>query len=282
VVALRTFGEIDRAMIRAAVAAISTIPVVCFWVVLAQPAHERLSFEVASVKAILVDDPNADYVPRRSGNRITMHNAALGTVIAWAYKLTNAEYQLVAAPSEKHLWDNYDIQALAPGSPNDDGLRVMFQTLLEDRFQLRVHREKREMAAYDLVVAKGGPKLVTAPSRSVKPGIGFGSISSWAEFRGDGKHLVGKSASMEEMVVVLTTQMRAPVRDRTGIAGTYDFDGAFSTGVDGSDKPVLATAIHDLGLNLRPSPPIGAATLPAPRTIRAEVLGASCHERRPR
>jgi uncharacterized protein (TIGR03435 family) len=51
--------------------------------------------------------------------------------------------------------------------------------------------------------------------------------------------------------VVLTTQMRAPVRDRTGIAGTYDFDGAFSTGVDGSDKPVLATAIHDLGLNLQ-------------------------------
>jgi uncharacterized protein (TIGR03435 family) len=126
----------------------------------------------------------------------------------------------------------------------------MFQTLLEDRFQLKVHREKRELAAYDLVVAKGGPKLVAAPSRSAKPGIGFGSNSSWAEFRRDGKHLVGKSASVEEMVVVLTAQMRAPVRDRTGIAGTYDFDLAFSTGVDGSDKPVLATAIHDLGLNL--------------------------------
>lgn len=49
---------------------------------------------------------------------------------------------------------------------------------------------------------------------------------------------------MEEMVVVLTTQMRAPVRDRTGIAGTYDFDVAFSTGVDRSDKPVLVTAIQ--------------------------------------
>jgi uncharacterized protein (TIGR03435 family) len=55
---------------------------------------------------------------------------------------------------------------------------------------------------------------------------------------------------MEEMVVVLTRQMRAPVRDRTGIAGVFDFDVAFSTGVDSSEKPVLATAIHDLGLNL--------------------------------
>ena len=180
-----------------------------------------------------------------------MHNAALGTMIAWAYHLTNAEYQLVAASIEGHLWDNYDIQALAPGSPNDDDLRTMFQTLLEDRFLLKVHREKRELAAYDLVVAKGGPKLFAAPSRSFKPGYGFGSSSSWA--RTDGKHLVGKSASVEEMVVELTTQMGAPARDRTGIAGTYDFDVAFSTGVDGSDKPVLTTAIHDLGLNLQKS-----------------------------
>jgi uncharacterized protein (TIGR03435 family) len=57
-------------------------------------------------------------------------------------------------------------------------------------------------------------------------------------------------ASVEEMVVALTRQMSAPVRDRTGIAGIYDFDVAFSTGVDGSDKPVLVTAIHDLGLIL--------------------------------
>jgi uncharacterized protein (TIGR03435 family) len=228
----------------------SAVPVVCCWVALGQLAQERPSFEVASVKAMLVDEPNSDFVPRRSGDRITMHNAALGTIIAWAFRLTNAEYQLVAAPTEKHLWDDYDIQALAPGSPNDDDLRMMFQTLLEDRFQLRVHWEKRELEAYDLVVAKGGSKLVAAPSRSVKPSVGFGGSSSWAEFRSDGKHLVGKSASVEEMVVVLTTQMRAPVRNRTNIAGTYDFDVAFSTGVDGSDKPVLATAIHDLGLNL--------------------------------
>ena len=193
---------------------------------------------------------------RSTAVRQSDHDAqrcTLRTIIAWAYHLTNAEYQLVAAPTEKHLWDDYDIQALAPGSPNDDDLRLMFQALLEDRFQLKVHREKRELAAYDLVVAKGGSKLVAAPPRSAKLSMGFGGSSSWAEFRRDGKHLVGMGASVEEMVVVLTRQMSAPVRDRTGLAGTYDFDLAFSTGVDGSDKPVLATAIHDLGLNLEKS-----------------------------
>ena len=239
-------------MLRTALAA---IPVICCSaaLALAQSPHERPAFEVASVKAMLVDDPKSDFVPRRSGDRITMHNAQLRTIIAWAFHLTNAEYQLVAGSIGKLLWDDYDIQALAPGSPNDDELRIMFQMLLEDRFQLKVHREKRDLAAYDVVVAKGGSKLAVAPPRSVKPGYGFGSSSSWVEFRDDGKHLIGKSASMEEMATVLTRQMGAPVRDHTGIAGAYDFDVAFSTGVDGSDKPVLTTAIHDLGLNLENS-----------------------------
>ena len=236
-------------MTRAAIIALSTVPVACC-LALAQSGQQRPSFEVASVKAVLADDPKSDFVPRRSGDRITMHNANLFTIIAWAYQLTNPDYQLVPGPAEKIFRDDYDIQALAPGAPNDDDLRAMFQTLLEDRFQLKVHREQREMEAYDLVVAKGGPKLAAAPPRDYKPGYGFGSSSSWGEFRKDGKHLVGKSASVEEMVVVLTRQMRAPVRDRTGITGTWDFDVAFSTGVDGSDKPVLTTAIHDLGLNL--------------------------------
>jgi uncharacterized protein (TIGR03435 family) len=216
----------------------------------AQSAKERPSFEVASVKAMLVDDPVADYVPHRSGDRITFHNVNLHTLIAWAYHLTNAEYQLVVAPADKVVWDDYDIQAIAPGASGDDDLRLMFQTLLEDRFQLKLHREMRELTAYDLVVAKGGSKLFAAPARAYKPGIGYGSSSSYGEFRADGKHLVGKSASVEEMVVVLTTQMRAPVRDRTGISGLYDYDLAFSTGVDGSETPVLATAIRDLGLML--------------------------------
>jgi uncharacterized protein (TIGR03435 family) len=232
---------------------IAVLGVVGGWLAFAQSPRERPSFEVASVKAMLVDDPKSDFIPRRSGDRITMHSASLWTIIAWAYHLSNPDYQLVVPPNEKLLQDDYDIQALAPGFPSDDDLRLMFQTLLEERFRLKVHRETRELTAYDLVVAKGGSKLVASPPRDFKPGIGYGSSSSWGEFRADGKHLVGKSASVEEMVVVLTRQMRAPVRDRTGITGTYDYDLAFSTGVDGSEKPVLTTAIHDLGLSLEKS-----------------------------
>jgi uncharacterized protein (TIGR03435 family) len=211
------------------------------------------SFEVASVRENVVDDPFTDYVPRRSGDRITMHNSQLVAVVAWAYGLTNSNYQLVAGQWQKELWDSYDIEARAPGAVGEEDLRLMFQGLLRERFRLKVHRETRELAAYDLVVARSGAKLTAAPVRSVKNSIGFGGSSSWVEITDGGPRLIGRGASMEELAVVLTGKMGAPVRDRTGIAGGFDYSVAFSSGVEASEAPVLPTAIQELGLRLEKS-----------------------------
>ena len=209
------------------------------------------AFEIASVKANLSDGPLTDFVPHRSGARITMHNAELRSVIAWAYRLSNPDYELVAGIGEKSLRDSYDIDALAPGLPDDD-LRTMFQTLLADRFKLKVHREAKELQAYDLVVARSGAKLIPAQP-GPKYSVGFGGSSSWVEITAAGPRLIGKGASLRELAVVLTRQMGVPVRDRTGITGTFNYDVAFTRGVDASDAPFLTTAIHELGLNLERS-----------------------------
>jgi hypothetical protein len=71
---------------------LAVFSVVCGWLALAQPLKERPSFEVASVKTMLVDDPKSDFVPRRSGDRNIFHSAQLRTIISWAYHLTNDEY----------------------------------------------------------------------------------------------------------------------------------------------------------------------------------------------
>jgi uncharacterized protein (TIGR03435 family) len=44
-------------------------------------------------------------------------------------------------------------------------MRLMLQTLLAERFQLKIRQESKEVPVYDLVVAKGGPKI-----RAMKPG----------------------------------------------------------------------------------------------------------------
>lgn len=55
---------------------------------------------------------------------------------------------------------------------------------------------------------------------------------------------------MDELAIVLTRRMKAPVVNKTAIPGEFDYAVKFSSGVDESDAPVLTTAIHELGLNL--------------------------------
>jgi uncharacterized protein (TIGR03435 family) len=49
-----------------------------------------------------------------------------------------------------------------PEGATKEQLKVMLQNLLAERFKLTIHREKKEMAVYDLVVAKGGHKMKEA------------------------------------------------------------------------------------------------------------------------
>jgi bla regulator protein blaR1 len=56
--------------------------------------------------------------------------------------------------------DRYQIHAKAAGDPSLEMMRgPMMQALLEDRLQLKVRRETREVPAYALTVARGGTKL---------------------------------------------------------------------------------------------------------------------------
>jgi hypothetical protein len=53
------------------------------------------------------------------------------------------------------------MQKMTPAQQREQ-VNLMEQSLLSDRFKLKVHFETREMAGYELVVAKGGPKLAPA------------------------------------------------------------------------------------------------------------------------
>jgi len=65
--------------------------------------------------------------------------------------------------------DQYTIEAESDGAfTNQMKAGPMMQTLLEDRFQLRVHRETRESQVYALTEAKGGSKISTAKARTVR------------------------------------------------------------------------------------------------------------------
>jgi bla regulator protein blaR1 len=90
----------------------------------------------------------------------------------------------------------------------------MLRVLLEDRFQLRVRRETREMPVYALVVEKGGSKLTLhtgeppLPGQAIRQGRGMFSV---------------KKGGLALLTAQLERQLARVVIDRTGLVGDYDY-----------------------------------------------------------
>jgi len=95
---------------------------------------QRLEFEVASVKINKDNGPSDMRTPRRSGDSVIMHNTLILSVIHYAYNVTGS-YQIAGYkdPSDDSRW--VDIEARAAANATEDQIRLMFQSLLEDRFK---------------------------------------------------------------------------------------------------------------------------------------------------
>ncbi len=220
-----------------------------------QATPNRPSFEVASVK-INTTGMRSDRVPRRSGDRVTMHYVNLTGLLTYAYGIENPMYQFVDDTDPLgETW--FDVDAIAPVATGDADLRLMFQTLLEDRFKLKVHWETRELPGYDLVAAKGGSKMkLTSPDKKITvDGNVFPMGTSQLYVAANHvAHLIGKGSSMEQLVYQLSGRVRTPVRDRTDLTGAFDYDVIFALDdlhVDVNSPPMVTTAIQDeLGLKL--------------------------------
>ena len=147
------------------------------------------------------------------------------------------------------------MQKMTP-SQQQEQVALMEQSLLADRFKLKVHFETKEAPVYALVVAKNGPKLAQARDGE--------SSKLFSLSNEQGSELTAKAVTLDEFAhsPLLRTGGR-PVVDQTGLPGRYDFTLRWgseqsaepSTGAGGgTDAPSLFTAIQEqLGLKLKPA-----------------------------
>ena len=212
---------------------------------------------MASVKTSTNGD--FEFVPHRSGDRVWIHMTHIFSVIVYAYHING--YQLIGSPNTDYNW--YDIDAKIGRDATDDEVRLMFQSLLQDRFKLKAHRETREIPEYELTIAKRRPKMTPSTSdEPMKLEIEGKQISwpkggcgntAWVE----GSHLICHGAPMEKIVAAISGEMRNPVADRTGLRGTYDLNLIFipenrKAGPDDVAGPSLEDALQtDVGLKLK-------------------------------
>jgi uncharacterized protein (TIGR03435 family) len=104
----------------------------------------------------------------------------------------------------------------------------MLQALLEDRFKLKTHWETRDGDIYNLVVAKGGPKLGAEgsmpPSADESKMFGSRSMPPLDQKRdGQGYDFIAHACSMGDLVRMLSVQLGRRVIDKTGLTAKYDF-----------------------------------------------------------
>jgi hypothetical protein len=181
----------------------------------------------------------ARFVPpkplRATGRRFIERVASVELLVMKAYDLR--AYQLVGLPE----WakpqfltkdgEYFSIEAITQDeNPTTQQLQAMQQSLLAERFQLRVHWETRELSVYALVLAKRGPR-----------------------FRKVGDDVASKFISVYDLITFYSPYAERAIVDHTGLTGSYDFPLLNFTGLrrDDPDAGLVSSILKDqLGLKL--------------------------------
>jgi uncharacterized protein (TIGR03435 family) len=216
-------------------------------------AQAQPAFEVASIKRAQPGDGvsggchgiDSRYGPDQASapplGRCVIRNARLGHALFIAYRLRSMA-MITGGPDWIKLGDDrFNIEAKAedPAKATEQQLLEMLQALLTERFQMKFHRETRDVPGFALVVGKNGPKL--KPAAGDEPDAGWGP--SLKPGRGPNT-LTARKYSMPRLADLLTG-LGEPVIDKTGLTGDYDFTLSW----DETDGPQLSTALQQqLGL----------------------------------
>jgi uncharacterized protein (TIGR03435 family) len=222
---------------------------------------QQPTFDVASIR--LVNLASHPVLKDRGGpgtsdpGRIHMIAWGMFSLIMRAY---DVRIDQIVGPA--WIMDNsgpnvYQIDATMSPRTTKAQYQLMLQQLLQERFGLKIHREKRNFPGYELVIAPGGPKLREStpdphaveldgahlPKRDaaglvplpVGPqlliSLGWGAITvqmqqkPLSDFAKELGRMINQSMG-ENPNDFLSPKAR--VVDRTGLTGTYDFNLRFS------------------------------------------------------
>lgn len=178
-------------------------------------------------------------------------DAPVGGLPEWA---TNTFYNIQARSDEEA-----DAR-LAKLTPNRVRLekRNAIRVLLTDRLGLKTHMETRPSSIFNLVIAKGGLKMKEVPAPpptpagEIPPPIAVGNVQVHGSQHG--LEFVGTNEPLRAITGALSSMVQAPVVDKTGLTGAYNFTLQFGGEWSANDPngwPSIFTAVQEqLGLKL--------------------------------
>lgn len=198
------------------------------------------SFEVVTIKPADPGEINRSY--KISPGYFNARHATFIDLLKFAYEV-KSENQIIGAPSwaSKEL---FDVEAKAgatiadqfrdlPAERKMEPPRLMVQSMLAERFHLKTSFKSKELPAYALVVAKGGPKLKHPTEGTVPTGADGSAAVRAADvpraptlYMTDARHLTGTNAPINMLIGWLEHRPELDGRvivDETNLRGGYDF-----------------------------------------------------------
>lgn len=225
-------------------------------------------YDVASVK----ENKSGDHMMRimNTPDGFSCTNIALTTIIEIAY---GVRQDLISGGPGWVNSTGFDVEAKVAGSDLEAFKKLsprqrssLLQTLLADRFQLKLHHETRVLPMYDLVVAKGGPKLKASVPVSTPPDTASDASKNSDAAKPRGMMTMGpgmfkgEALPMKVLANNLSSILEHTVVDKTGLSGDYDFDlkwtpegtaPAADNGATDSGASIFTAVQEQLGLKLQ-------------------------------
>ncbi len=184
------------------------------------------------------------------GGRFEARATTVGFLLEWAYGLLPAQHSRGPAWMEN---DRFDIFAKAAGNATDAEMKRMMQTLLAERFKLKLHHESREAPVLIVGQGKTPPRLF--PPKDGEPRALRVLPQSDGDQNPVGYHVVATRYSFDDLNQTFARQLDRVIVNETGIDGDFDF--ALDFPMDQSqpnplDPAKVISALRDqLGLTVK-------------------------------
>jgi uncharacterized protein (TIGR03435 family) len=207
------------------------------------------AFEVVSIKPSQSTADGTIIRPQPDG-RFVADNITVLNLIQQAYDVF--AFQIVGAPS----WldrERFDIQAIPPSTASAQQ-DVLLQRLLEERFALRLRREKRDGDIYALVIAQADGRL----GPNLRPFTGDCTPAggqSPCRMRNGPNFTDAVGIPFSRLVGQVIGNVNRIVVDKTGLTGRFDFSYKWANDLPATDaadgRVSFMTALEEqLGLRL--------------------------------
>lgn len=215
------------------------------------------AFEVASIKPSNPNGSGLLGIYTYSGGRIHCGFCTAQMLLMFAFDVQS--FQITGGPA----WfqsEMFDLDATVPDTsqsrrlvvdsakaPLTEEQRQMLQSLLAERFGLKFHMIEKAGSVYILTKGGGPLQLHSTKDPSEPPWVG-GNLGGM--INGDG--IAGMNISMPLLCIRLSRYLQRPIMDRTGLAGSFDFQYKYSNPSQNDDLvPSIITSLHEIGLTLR-------------------------------